>query len=125
MKNIDTINKEIAKVKNLPLDTITKINDYYWNTVKNSLRSVDYQFIHIKKIGTFEVSFFKITRQIVQIRKFIYNVRRSKKYNETTREAIIKVYKEKYRKCVAMRREVEKTINFLETYRNNDDSNKT
>ena len=120
MKNIDTINKEIAKTKKLPLDTVAKINDYYWSTVKDSLRSLDHQFIHVKEIGTFEASGFKLNKLIQNIRNYIKNIRNSKKFNDATKEQIIKDYKERYRKCVAMRKEVAETINFFKTYRDDE-----
>lgn len=120
MKNIDTINKEIAIAKKLPLDTVAKINDYYWTTVKDSLRSLNYQFIHVKEIGTFEASGFKLNKLIQNIRNYIKNIRKSNKFNNNTKEEIIKDYKQKYKKCIAMRKEVAETINFFKTYRDDE-----
>ena len=120
MKNIDTINKEISKSKKLPLETVTKINDFYWNTVKNSLRSLDYEYIHIKELGTFEVSKNKLANIIIYLRDYIKNIRHSKKFNDATKEAILLEYKDRYRRCVAMRKIVDDNLNFLNTYKNDE-----
>lgn len=117
MKNISNINKKVATELGISEDIISKVNDFYWNTVKQELRNLDNEFIHIKKIGDFEVSQTKLNHQIVKIRQFIYNIRRSKKFTETKKEEIIKDYKLKYVKCLRMKEEVARTLNFRNTYK--------
>lgn len=110
MKNIDYINSVIAKKYSLNPDIIKKINSNYWNTVKAEMRSVENQSVFLKEIGTIEVSQFKINRHIAQIRTYIKNMRGSKKFTDAKKEIIINKYKERYSKCLKMRKQVDEDI---------------
>lgn len=116
MRNIDYINKKVSEDLNLPKNIIEQINDFYWTTVKKELRNLDNEFIHIKKIGNFEVSKTRLEKQIVTIRRFIYNMRRSHKYTDSRKEEIINHYKKEYKRCLEMRKEVDKTLKFRNSY---------
>lgn len=117
MKNIAFINKKVALELNLKEELVSKVNDYYWNTVKKTVRNLEDEFIHIKKIGNFEVSNFKLDSYIKFLRQYIMNIRNSYKYTHDFKEEVLKEYKRRYALAMSMQREVKKTLHFRQNYK--------
>lgn len=116
MKNIDYVNKKQAKEKGLPVDTVEKINSFYWDTIKKKLRALESQGVYIKELGTLGVSPYKINEYIKNLRKYIKNIRGSFKYGPDKKEQIIRDYKKVYKKCIDMRKIVMEDLEFKKTY---------
>lgn len=119
MRNIDYINLQTSKKLGLSVDVVKKVNSYYWNAVKNKMRSMDNDAIYIKEIGTFSVSNFKIKAYIKRLRTYIKNLRQSQKYTENRKEIIIRHYKNVYSKLLKAQKNNEEILNYLKTYRKN------
>lgn len=118
MKNIDYINKYTSKELGVSEKTVDLVNSFYWNSVKTRMRALKSQGIHIKELGTMEVSPFKISEFIKKLRVYIKNIRGSHKYTETRKEKIIADYKKSYKKCIDMNKIVQDDLEFKNTYKN-------
>lgn len=117
MRNIDYINKKIAEETKLPLNTVSKINNYYWSSIKKEMRKLDNLALYIKEIGTFEVSNFKLKKHIKYLRDYIKGLRNSNKYTDSRKEKIIIDYKDSFARCIKIQKQSDEHLNYLKNYK--------
>lgn len=85
MKNINIVNKIIAKQLNKPLHLVASINSFYWKTSKKKLIDAEPTTLYWKHIGSITISKYKLYNEIHKTIDKIRSVRSSPKYNEKTR----------------------------------------
>lgn len=118
MKNIDYINKKKSSELGFSVDIVSKVNSYYWDTVKSKMRSLENERIYVKELGSFDVSPFKLSKYIERLRTIIKNLRKSTKFKPENKEIILRRYKDTFKKCMEMQRKAAITLDFKKNYRN-------
>jgi hypothetical protein len=114
--NIEKINKIISEKYNLPLDVIEKINERYWNDIRDKLISLEDNSIAIKNIGAFTIgtvrlkkSIFSLIKNIRTLQKrlkkgeIIYDTRKLSLDKSTTIEQVISIRKEYLKQLLVCR----------------------
>lgn len=89
MKNINIVNKIIAKKLDLPLSTVAAVNSEYWKASKEKLTNCEPFTIFWKHLGSITISKHKLYNEI---NKLIFKIRfitKSEKFTEKRREALI------------------------------------
>lgn len=106
MKNINIVNKTIAAKTGIDLKTVEQVNKSYWREVRDTLRTVKDNYVHLKKIGTISVSWYKTKEEIKRTILLIKNIRKSPKYTEETRTKYLNYYYDFLRKLLEVRNDL-------------------
>lgn len=89
MKNINIVNKIIAKKLGLPISTVAAVNSEYWKASKEKLTNCEPFTIFFKHIGSITISKHKLYSEIKRLIYKIRFTRKSEKYTETKKDKII------------------------------------
>lgn len=103
MRNIQIVNKQIAREKNLPEDLVEKVNSLYWKEARRALSSMDYSSVSLKHLGTITTSRRKLVGYITELIGKIRSLRKSVRYKESTRLLLIDIYYERLNKALIQR----------------------
>jgi phage protein D len=106
MKNIQTINKLIARELTLKEDIVESVNEFYWKEVRRKLSSLESTSVSIKHLGTITTSKRKIDQFIKTTIKKIRNISKSNRYKESTKALLLDVNYDKLRKALVQRNEL-------------------
>jgi hypothetical protein len=106
MKNIQTVNKLIARELNKDEDLVESVNDFYWKTVRRTLSSLESTSVSLKHLGTITVSKRKIDYFIKCTIGKIRNIRKSTKYKESTKALLLDVNMDRLKKALVRRNEL-------------------
>jgi hypothetical protein len=91
MKNINIVNKVIAKKVDKPLHVVAAINSHYWKTSRDKLVKAEPTTIFWKHIGSITISKYKVYSEIRRFIKKIKTTRVSEKYSQEGRERILRI----------------------------------
>lgn len=114
MKNIQTVNKLIARENSLNENLVELVNGFYWKEVRRKLSSLESTSVSIKHLGTITTSKRKIDQFIKTTIKKIRNIRKSNRYKESTKALLLDVNYDKLRKALVQRNIL--AIQYYETY---------
>ena len=103
MKNIQTINKLIARENGLNEDLVELVNGFYWKEVRRKLSSLESTSVSIKHLGTITTSKRKIDAFIKTTIKKIRNIKKSNRFKESTKALLLDVNYDKLRKALVQR----------------------
>lgn len=106
MKNINIVNKTVAKKLGLELAVVEKVNKAYWKEIVHKLTTLDKEPVHIKKIGTISVSPYKTKSHIQKLISQIRLVKSSTKYKPETRKKYLDQYYTDLRKILVKRNQI-------------------
>jgi hypothetical protein len=103
MKNIQIVNKLVARELNLDEDLIEKVNGFFWKEIRQKLSSLSDTSIAIKHIGTITVSKRKIDHFIRKTINKIRNIRKSSRYKESTKALLLEFNYDRLKKALKQR----------------------
>lgn len=103
MKNIQTVNKLIARENGIKEDLVELVNGFYWKEVRRKLSTLESTSVSIKHLGTITTSKRKIDQFIKTTIKKIRNIRKSNRYKESTKALLLDVNFDKLRKALVQR----------------------
>lgn len=89
MRNIDYIIKSISLEKDLPEDEVKKLITFYWKDLKEQMFKLENESLFIRNIGTFQVSYTLIYKEVYRI------IKRIRTQRENGNEKMVK-YLENY-----------------------------
>ena len=108
MRNIDYVNLEVSKNLGIDLQIVENINKEYWREIKRKMNELESTSIHIKKVGTFSVSKFLITKKIFKTISMIRHLPENKKFSPLRKEEILKKFFIKLRRLLIQRNNIAK-----------------
>jgi hypothetical protein len=103
MKNLQIINKLLAKERGWNENLIESVNSFFWKELRRKLSGFESTSIAIKHIGTITTSKRKLD---YLIRKLIYkirNIRKSNRYKESTKALLLEFNFDKLKKALVQR----------------------
>lgn len=103
MKNIQIVNKLVARDFNLNENLVELINGFYWKEVRRKLSSFESTSVSIKHIGTITASKRKTDYFIRTTIRKIRNIRKSNRYKESTKALLLEVNYDRLRKALIQR----------------------
>lgn len=103
MKNIQIVSRLVARENNFNTDDVEDINEFFWKEVRRSLSSMKYTSVSVKHLCTFTISKRKVDQMIRTLIKKIRNIRKSKRFKETTIALLLDVNYDKLRKALYQR----------------------
>lgn len=107
VETINQVNKEIARELDIDEEIIKKVNRFYWNSIRDAIRTADHTGIRVRGLGTFYTSRRKLWMKIDKILNEIRFFRQTKKkYLTTTPEEILEKKYELLRKYLKRRNEL-------------------
>lgn len=92
MKNINIVNKVIAKKVDKPLHIVAAVNSHYWKASRDKLVKSEPTTIYWKHIGSITISKFKVYSEIRRIIKRIRKTKVSDKYSQEGRDRMIESF---------------------------------
>ena len=78
MRNIDYVIKVVAKEKGYPEKDVENLIRFYWRDLKNEMYKMETEAFFIRNIGTFQITYTLVCREI---RTLIKRIRRNPKDN--------------------------------------------
>lgn len=106
MKNLQIINKLVAREKGISEELVEQVNGFFWKEVKRKLSTLESTSVSIKHIGTITTSKRKIDVFIKSLIGKIRNIRKSNRYKESTKALLLDVNMDKLRKALIKRNEL-------------------
>lgn len=103
MKNIQIINKLVARDLNYDEKEVQKVNDFFWKETRRKLSSLESASVTIKHIGTVTTSKRKIDHYIKMTIGKIRNTRKSNRLKESTKAILLDVYYDRLKKALVQR----------------------
>lgn len=103
MKNIQIVSRLVARENNFDPDLTEDVNNFFWKNVRKDLSSMQYTSVSVKHICTFTVSKRKVDHFIRTLIRKIRNIRKSKRYKESTVALLLDVNYDKLRKALYQR----------------------
>lgn len=103
MKNIQIVNKLVARDLNLNEDLVELVNGFFWKEVRRKLSTLESTSVAIKHLGTITASKRKIDQFIKTTIKKIRNIRKSNRYKESTKALLLDVNFDRLRKALIQR----------------------
>lgn len=103
MKNIQIVSRLVARENNFKTDDVEDVNEFFWKEVRRSLSSMKYTSVSVKHLCTFTISKRKVDQMIRTLIRKIRNIRKSKRYKETTIALLLDVNYDKLRKALYQR----------------------
>lgn len=108
MKNLQTVNKLIAREQGRNENEVEQINDFFWKEVRRKLSSFESTSVSIKHIGTITVSKRKVDQYIKTTIRKIRAIRVSTKYKPATQALLLDVNMNRLKKSLIRRNELAK-----------------
>lgn len=106
MKNINIVNKIVAKKLDKPLSLVNLVNHYYWKTSKEKLTNYEVTTIFWKHIGSITISKYKVYREIERIIKRIRNIALNEVYSQEAKDSVTEQQLVKLRKLLKHRNQI-------------------
>lgn len=103
MKNIQIVNKLIARENNYDEYLVELVNGFFWKDIRKKLSSLEHTSIAIKHIGVITISKRKVDHFIRTTIRKIRNIRKSMRYKETTKALLLEVNYDRLRKALVQR----------------------
>lgn len=103
MKNIQIVNKLVARDFHLNEHLVELVNGFYWKEVRRKLSSFESTSVSIKHIGTITASKRKTDYFILTTIRKIRNIRKSNRYKESTKALLLEVNYDRLKKALVQR----------------------
>jgi|ERR1700749_2270788 len=104
MKNIQIVSRLVAREHNYDPDLCEDVNNFFWKVgVRAPLSSMKYTSISVKHLCTFTVSKRGVDKMIRTLINKIRNIRKSKRYKESTTALLLDANYDKLRKALFQR----------------------
>lgn len=104
MKNIQIVSRLVARENSFDPALVEDVNNFFWKVgVRASLSSMEYTSVSIKHLGTITVSKRKVDYMIRTLIRKIRNIRKSKRYKQSTIELLLDTNFDKLRKALKQR----------------------
>jgi hypothetical protein len=106
---IEHLNPQTAKHLNLPLDVVTKANDFFWRQgVRKNLSEANYRSVFVRHLGTITISRYSLREEITILIRKIRALRNHEYAQSSHRIAAEKVNMETLKKLLIKRNELAK-----------------
>ena len=103
MKNIDNIILKTSKDLDIPKEKVKLVVDGYWNEVYDKLLSLEATTVYIRNVGLITISRYKLRKFILRFIDKIRKMKKSEKYNDSEKHAMVETTKRKLRKALVQR----------------------